>query len=306
MDVKFINPFLQGTLEVLKKMAFIEPIAGKPYLKKDTAAAGYVSGIIGITGDAVGSLALSFSEPCICSICGSMLGESFAKANQEVFDAVGEITNMISGVARTYMEKDGMSVYAAIPTVIFGDHTVNHLLNSPSIVIPFSTDQGSFVVDVCIKKTAAEARCAENYQVVNIKTAIKEKALAVMAKRTAIQPPSVNKKSAQAATPAFTVKLPAETNDTADLDKKSLLKKKLKDIITFRDEIVRQLAEKPFMEISKRKNLKKRIPLLDAKIKRLKLDISALDVLLKVTQEDLDNPKIIQHYQHYDNKKRST
>lgn len=62
MDVKYINPFLAGTLEVLNKMARIDAVPGKPHVKTDDAASGDVSGIIGITGDALGSLALSFSE----------------------------------------------------------------------------------------------------------------------------------------------------------------------------------------------------------------------------------------------------
>jgi chemotaxis protein CheX len=282
MDVKFINPFLNGTLEVLKKMAFVEPRPGKPYLKETTIAGGDISGIIGITGDAIGSLAISFTEPCICDICGRMLGESFTKANQDVFDAVGEITNMISGVARTHMEKEGMTVYSAIPSVVYGrDHTVNHILKSPSIVIPFATDQGSFVVDVCIMKTAAEGKRAENYRVVNVKTAVAERA------------------------PAATGSRPVEVDAAFDQDRKALLIQKLKDITKVRDDLARQLAEKPFMEISKRQMLKRKIPLLDAQIKRLKLDISAVDVLSKITQDDLDNPKVVAHYQHYEDKKRN-
>ena len=57
MDVNFINPFLQGTIEVLTKMAFVEPRPGKVYLKDTSLAQGDVSGIIGITGDMIGSLA---------------------------------------------------------------------------------------------------------------------------------------------------------------------------------------------------------------------------------------------------------
>lgn len=173
MEVKFINPFLQGTIEVLKKMAFVEPRPGKIYLKETSLAHGDVSGIIGITGDMIGSLAISFSESCICHLINRMLGESYNEANQEVFDAVGEITNMISGVARTHLEKDGMEVYAAIPSVVYGkDHTINHVLKSPSIVIPFDTDEGSFVVDVCIKKANEGPRISKNYQVLNQKTPV--------------------------------------------------------------------------------------------------------------------------------------
>ena len=56
MDVKYINPFLEGTIEVLKTMAFVNPKPGKPYLKKNNLAKGDVSGIIGITGTIKGSL----------------------------------------------------------------------------------------------------------------------------------------------------------------------------------------------------------------------------------------------------------
>ena len=42
MDVRFINPFLNGTVSVLKTMAFVEPKAGKPFLKKDSLARGDV------------------------------------------------------------------------------------------------------------------------------------------------------------------------------------------------------------------------------------------------------------------------
>jgi len=75
MDVKFINPFLEGTISVLKTMAFVEPRPGQPYLKRDNMAKGDISGIIGLTGAARGSLALSFSEPCILAIVSNMLGE---------------------------------------------------------------------------------------------------------------------------------------------------------------------------------------------------------------------------------------
>ena len=49
-----------------------------------------------------------------------------------------------------------------------------------------------------------------------------------------------------------------------------------------------------------------RIPLLDAQIKRLRLDISTIEMLSNISKEDMENPTIVQHYQHYDtNKKKS-
>ncbi len=151
MDVRFINPFLEGTVSVLKTMAMIEPKAGKPYIKKGTQAKGDVSGIIGMTGSASGSLALSFTEGCILKIVSNMLGEDHKEINGDVNDAVGEITNMISGVARKRLEGDGFNIVAAIPTVVSGkNHSILHVLGGPSVIIPFQTPEGDFYVDVCM------------------------------------------------------------------------------------------------------------------------------------------------------------
>jgi chemotaxis protein CheX len=151
MNVKFVNPFLEGTISVLKTMAFVEPTAGKPYLKKDCMARGDISGIIGLTGEAMGSLALSFSESCILRIVSNMLGEEINGINGDIKDAVGEITNMVSGVARKHLEADGFNIIAAIPTVVSGkDHSILHVMGGPSIIIPFVIDAGPFVVDVCL------------------------------------------------------------------------------------------------------------------------------------------------------------
>jgi len=158
MDVQFINPFLEGTAEVLKTMAMVEPTVGKPYVKTDNHAKGDVSGIIGLTGSARGSLALSFSEKSILMIVSNMLGETYADINDQVRDAVGEITNMISGVARKKLESQGYNILAAIPTVVSGkDHAILHVLGGPSIIIPFAVAGSAFYVDVCMDNGSKES-----------------------------------------------------------------------------------------------------------------------------------------------------
>lgn len=151
MDVRIINAFLNATENVLNTMAFIMPKVGKPYLKKDNIAKGDISGIIGLTGDLKGSLGLSFNESSIVKIVSNMLGEPMDGINNDVKDAVGEITNMISGVARKNLESEGFNITAAIPTVVAGkNHSIVHVLGGPSIIIPFEIDEGPFVLDVCL------------------------------------------------------------------------------------------------------------------------------------------------------------
>jgi len=80
-----------------------------------------------------------------------MLGEQSSEINAEICDAVGELTNMVSGAARKNLEVAGLTILAALPTVISGKgHKITHVMGGPSIIIPFETAKGNFVVDICI------------------------------------------------------------------------------------------------------------------------------------------------------------
>ncbi|MBW1681531.1 MAG: chemotaxis protein CheX [Deltaproteobacteria bacterium] len=152
MDVQLINPFIDATVHVLKTLASTDVQAGKPYLKNDPVAKGDVSSIIGLTGEASGTVSVSFTESCILSIVQQMFGEKVEGLNEDIQDAVGEIANMISGHARQKLEAMGRSLKAAIPTVIVGkNHSISHRTHHPVIAIPFKTDGGSFTIEVCFE-----------------------------------------------------------------------------------------------------------------------------------------------------------
>jgi chemotaxis protein CheX len=153
MDVTLVNPFIDATMKVLETMASTKAQAGKPYQKKDKVARGDVTGVIGLTGQARGTISVSFTEKCILAIVSNMFGEQMTEINHEISDAVGEIANMISGQARLRLEEMGRSLKAAIPTVITGkNHSLTHMTTYPVIAIPFSTDQGGFTIEVCFEE----------------------------------------------------------------------------------------------------------------------------------------------------------
>jgi chemotaxis protein CheX len=153
MDVRLINPFLTATIHVLSTMARIQPTPGKPFLKADRAALGDVSAIIGITGVASGSMALTFTESAIRAIVNNLLGIQSAEVNEELWDAVGELTNMICGDARRRLSEEGISLQAGIPTIVSGkNHSIAHINNGPRLAIPFTTPHGGFTVEVAFNK----------------------------------------------------------------------------------------------------------------------------------------------------------
>lgn len=152
MDVKLINPFLVAAVHVLKTMAHLDAKAGKPFLKKEQSAFGDVSAVIGITGEAQGSMALTFTHPCIKAVVVNLLGTELTEMDDEVNDAVGELTNMICGDARRRLAETGICLQAGIPTIVAGKgHTISHVADGPRLAVPFETAQGSFMVEVAFK-----------------------------------------------------------------------------------------------------------------------------------------------------------
>ena len=155
MNVEFINPFLSATIGVLKTMAFTEVKSGKPFLKKDQISCGDVSGVVGITGPPNGSMSLTFSRDCIIAIVSNMLGETFQDITDDIKDAVGELSNMISGHARNDLGNKGYAFKTAIPTVVSGpSHEIRHMCKAPTIAIPFDTQAGPFVVEISFENGA--------------------------------------------------------------------------------------------------------------------------------------------------------
>ena len=153
MDVEVAGALINATINVLETMAFLTVTAGKPYLKKDNVAVGDVSGVMGLTGVVNGTIAVTFEEECILSVVSNMFGETMDELNNDIADAVGELTNMISGQERRELEEMGKIFKAAIPSVITGrNHSITHYTDGPKIAIPFNTDNGEFTIEFCFER----------------------------------------------------------------------------------------------------------------------------------------------------------
>jgi len=267
--------------------------------------------------DATGYLAMSFSESCIINIVSKMLGETVTEINREVLDAVGELTNMISGSSRKLMEKDDLKVFAAIPTIVFGRaHTLYHVIKGPSIVIPFETEAGQFVIDVCLKSNLKpKQEEAEPEPKAAFNPAIFGKPSTGLSPNAAFDAkahnPAVfgNPSMPKAAPDILQEKIDKDLSRAVPVEHQNAaeridyLRKTLAETNATRDMILKQMKEQPFMEFTQRQRYKKALPAYDAKIKRLKLDITAAETILKMSKDELENPTIKPHFQHYPNNK---
>lgn len=150
MKAELINPFLNATCNVLETMCRTKARAAKAYLKQTQLTYGEVTGIIGMASSTFsGCMIVSFSQQCIVNIVAKMLMEPAKdKVDDEVVDAVGELTNMICGGAKAELARMNHKFNLATPTMVVGKGVeITYRSEAGTIVIPFETEYGNFVVE---------------------------------------------------------------------------------------------------------------------------------------------------------------
>lgn len=150
MKAEYLNPFMGATKNVLETMAQMPANASKPQLKEGNCTYGEVTGIIGMASDTVeGIMVISFAQGCILKIVANMLMEEPKdKIDDDVVDAVGELTNIICGGAKAELAKLGLNFSLATPTMVTGKGVeIHYRTEAPTIVIPFKTEHGDFVLE---------------------------------------------------------------------------------------------------------------------------------------------------------------
>jgi hypothetical protein len=92
---------------------------------------------------------------------------------------------------------------------------------------------------------------------------------------------------------------PAPSRSLTHEEKLQQAKENLAKVTAQHEEAIRRLKDNPSMELNQRNHLKKLLPVFEDKIKRLKLDVQAIESIMKMAPDDIENPPIAKHYQNY-------
>jgi chemotaxis protein CheX len=141
-----------SAIEVFSTMLGLEGTVGEP--REEVIAPGPSDGIIsviGLAGAWVGTASLSCDAGTACRMASSMLGVEYAEVDEDVLDAISEITNMIFGnfktIAETYLGLLGLS----IPTVIYGlKFSARTAGKEKWIVVPFACQNDLVELKICL------------------------------------------------------------------------------------------------------------------------------------------------------------
>jgi chemotaxis protein CheX len=155
MKVEYINPFITSLAMAFQTMLGCEVERGTLSLKESDTPLHDYSGVIGLSGRAVGTVVVSLSKNVAMQATSAMLMTPADEVSEkEIVDAVGELANMVAGAAKARLE--GYELSVSLPSVITGKaHTVRFPSNVTPICVPFQTGWGPLTLEVGMSMAAA-------------------------------------------------------------------------------------------------------------------------------------------------------
>jgi chemotaxis protein CheX len=156
MRAEYINPFVRSLCTTFSTMLNCTATRGPLRLKHDVYPPFEISGIIGLSGKAAGTVVVSLSREVALKATSAMLMIESTEIDNDVIDAVGEITNMVAGAAKAELSEYALSM--SLPSVITGrGHEVRFPSNVTPICVPFETEWGALNLEVGLAEAAVMA-----------------------------------------------------------------------------------------------------------------------------------------------------
>jgi len=142
----------EASLSVFSMMLGLEFEAGRPFVEEDPPGPSEgVLALIGLAGTWAGSGTFSCSAEMARRISSSLLMTEYESINDEVLDAIGEVTNMILGNVKTALEEKLGPMGLSIPTVVYGrNFTTRSMAKTSWTVVPFRLDGDTLHVHLCL------------------------------------------------------------------------------------------------------------------------------------------------------------
>lgn len=152
-EMKYLNPFIQNTQNVLETMASMESKFQDVYFSKDFRIFGDISGIIGLSGESEGTVAVTFYWNLARRIIAEMMNVGEDEINADlIHDGVGELINMIAGSTKKDLVGSPCHFELSLPSVVVGQgHQIGHPEDASIAVMIFDVASNAFALQVGLR-----------------------------------------------------------------------------------------------------------------------------------------------------------
>ena len=118
-----------------------------------------LSGMIGLAGDLQGTVLIHLPAPVAIDITNAFLGLEIDTVDDDVKDAIGELTNMVAGGVKFLLPETDQDIELAIPSVVCGQsYSCEATGKFDRTSVLFELGSGRFVVEMQVKAASSMLR----------------------------------------------------------------------------------------------------------------------------------------------------
>ncbi len=144
MEVKYINPFINVSINLVQQICNVGAKRGQIYVKNSPFIADNVVIIIGIAGDFKGQVFFTMNEKTACSIASAMMfGMDVPALDEMSKSAIAELGNMIMGNVSTEFYNEGVKIDITPPTVLVGSDINISTKGVQTVSVPIEIENGT-------------------------------------------------------------------------------------------------------------------------------------------------------------------
>jgi len=158
MQVDFMNPFVYAGMKVLSTEANLRKwVPDKPYLIRLDSTRQAVNVVVGVVGAVQGMVIYGMDLAVAKGVLRAMAGAPIPIADPMAQSALGELGNLITGLASGILEQNGYPCRISPPAIVRGTAIRILALSIPMILVPISTELGQIKIHLGLSGAQATA-----------------------------------------------------------------------------------------------------------------------------------------------------
>lgn len=143
MKAEFLNPFVYAAMKVLSSEAGLKKWApDKPYLLRVDSTRHAVNVVVGVVGVVQGLVIYGMDLAVAKGLVSAMAGAPLSMSDPMAESAIGELGNLITGLASGLLEENGHPCRISPPAIVRGTAVRIAAISIPVVAVPITTELG--------------------------------------------------------------------------------------------------------------------------------------------------------------------
>lgn len=158
MNVKFLNPFIDAVIEVLKAEVGVSAARGQLSLQKSAMTTDDITVLVHLVGQIYGVVLYGMPTNTGLQFVSQIMGQEFTEMDSLAQSGVGELSNVITGRATVKFSQSGYQSNISPPMVIAGKGVQVSTLDFPRLVVPLDSQLGPMTVHLALRESTPGAK----------------------------------------------------------------------------------------------------------------------------------------------------